>query len=104
MDGAGSLPGENAPWPLGAADAPAVAAVGCLYLTAGDAAVAVAAGNAVGEADYAAWLLTRAEQSHVAGVGRWKAESTFVFAAVAVGPVCVDAGLKEGLTDAVAWD
>jgi len=36
-------PGEYVPWPLDAASAPATAAAGGLYLTAGDAAVAAAA-------------------------------------------------------------
>lgn len=47
VDGVGThpplLPGECVPWPLDVASAPATAAAGCLYLTAGDAAVAVVA-------------------------------------------------------------
>jgi hypothetical protein len=93
------------PWRLGAANAPVVAAaVGCLYSIAGDAVAAAAVASAADELEHAAWMLTRAEQSHVAGVGSWKAESTFAFAVVAVGLACVGAELKAGLTDAVAWD
>lgn len=72
-DGVGTLPpqlpGENVPWPLGAASAPAaVAAAGCPYLTAVAAAAAVA--SAAGGLEYAAaWMLMNAEQSHAAGVG-----------------------------------
>lgn len=72
VDGVGTLPpllpGENVPWPLGAVTAPAAAAAGCPYLTAGAAAAAVA--SAAGGLEYAAaWMLMNAEQSHAAGVG-----------------------------------
>lgn len=79
VDGVGTLPpqlpGENVPWPLGAASAPVVAAAaaGCSYLTAGDGAVAAAVAavaSAAGGLEYAAaWMLMNVEQSHAAGVG-----------------------------------
>jgi len=94
------LPGVCVPWPLGAVNAPAAAAAGCLYLTADAAAVAeyVAGGP---ESSAAAWMLTSVGLCH-AGVGQWMVESTAAFVVVVAVLVYADAEWMEELTDAVA--